>query len=105
MPYMPAMFSKKWFQAYGGYPAGNLGDGENYEIVTEYGDEAFFRVLAEQGIRHKPVQEVVCYHFKEGEKASHFLTWLLDICLPFIARASGLVTILRWAKARYAQSP
>lgn len=95
MPYMPALFKREWFQELGGYPHGNIGDGKDFSKVIRYGDEAFFDKLATNGIGHVSAPDVMCYHFKEGEKATHPLSWLFDIFGPSLARKTGLVWLIR----------
>ena len=69
-PYMPAVFQKSWFNDFGGFPHGNIA-GSTYDEVVTYGDEAFFNVLKSAGISHKTTPRSLCYHFKEGERATN----------------------------------
>lgn len=71
-PYMPSIFKKEWFQAYGYFHHGNLGDGIDPNNVINYGDRDFFERLARVGIHHKSLSSVLCYHFKEGEMEHRF---------------------------------
>jgi glycosyltransferase involved in cell wall biosynthesis len=100
MPYMPALFKREWFEVFGGYPLGNLGDGIEFSKVLRYGDEAFFDKLAANGIHHIAASNVMCYHFKEGEKATHPLSWFLDIFGPSLIRRTGLIWLFRKIRQR-----
>lgn len=100
MPYMPSLFKREWFEELGGYPLGNLGDGKDFSKVIRYGDEAFFDKLAATGIRHMSASDVLCYHFKEGEKATHPLSWFLDIFGPAVVRKTGLLWLIRRVRAQ-----
>lgn len=84
-PYMPALFRKLWFETLGGFPEGNIA-GSSYDDVLEYGDESFFNTLKSVGIAHKTTPRALCYHFKEGERATNPFIYLLTIALPgFVA--------------------
>jgi GT2 family glycosyltransferase len=67
-PFMPTLFRKSWFEEYGGYHEGNIGDGEDTERVVEYSDIDFFKKLRDRGISHLSASNSFCYHFKEGER-------------------------------------
>lgn len=84
LPFMPSLVRKSWFEKYGGFPLGNLqGDG-GYGSVASYGDESFFRVLKSHGVRHRSVEGVFCYHFKEGERETSMLTYFSNILIPHL---------------------
>jgi hypothetical protein len=95
LPYMPALFKREWFEDFGGYPHGNIGDGKDFSKVLRYGDEAFFDKLAANGVGRVAASDVMCYHFKEGEKATHPLSWFLDIFGPALVRKTGLLWLIR----------
>jgi len=64
--YMPCAFYKKNAVTVGLYPEGNIA-GKTFDDVIEYGDENFFRKLADNGIVHVTSLDSIVYHFKEGE--------------------------------------
>jgi hypothetical protein len=66
--YMPVLFDKSAFESEGGYFEGNLGNGENLDVVLSYGDEDLFRRLNLRGLEHITSLNSFCYHFKEGER-------------------------------------
>lgn len=66
--YMPCMFYKKITDIIGFYPEGNLHDGTSFNVIKQYGDEAFFKKAKVCGIEHVTAMDSICYHFKEGEK-------------------------------------
>jgi GT2 family glycosyltransferase len=69
--YMPALFRKEWFQKITFYPEGNLRlSASEYEKVHLYGDEFLFNEFAKAGISHVTTSTALCYHFKEGERAT-----------------------------------
>jgi cellulose synthase/poly-beta-1,6-N-acetylglucosamine synthase-like glycosyltransferase len=80
-PYMPAMFKKSWFTEFGGFPEGNLAGG-SYSDVRMYGDEAFFFSLSSSGISHRTTSRALCYHFKEGERATTWANFLTSQVVP-----------------------
>ena len=67
--YSPCAFHKVNAYRAGLYPEGNIA-GKSYDEVDEYGDERFFRKLAEINIPHYTVLDSIVYHFKEGERTS-----------------------------------
>ena len=82
-PFMPVMISRQIFLKFGGFPEGNL-RGDNYFDISEYGDQYFFRKLHENAFRHKSLENVFCYHFKEGEKNSSFVSRVKFEFVPYL---------------------
>jgi glycosyltransferase involved in cell wall biosynthesis len=81
--YMPAVVSKEFFLAAGGYPEGNISiestanyiDGKSYSLAhigdrLVSGDDAFVRKFLRHGGRHITVNSALVYHFQEGEKST-----------------------------------
>jgi GT2 family glycosyltransferase len=86
LPFMPTLVRKKWFDDLGGYPHGNIQGLDGYKSVSKYGDQFFFEKLSDYGVLHKSVEGVFCYHFKEGERESNFLTYIRNILVPSVIR-------------------
>lgn len=84
LPFMPTLVRKLWFDDLGGYPHGNIQGDEGYKSVSKYGDQYFFERLKDYGVSHKSVEGVYCYHFKEGERESNFLTYIFNILVPSV---------------------
>ncbi len=64
--YMPCAIYKSKAIGVGLYPKGNIA-GKNFNEILFYGDEFFFKVLENKGIRHITALDSVVYHLKEGE--------------------------------------
>lgn len=64
--YMPCAFRKEKAIQVGLYPEGNIA-GDNFSTIIEYGDERFYRKLANIGVKHVTSLDSIVYHFKEGE--------------------------------------
>lgn len=64
--YMPCLLDKAMALKAGLYPEGNISGG-TWKMVREYGDQAFFRRLAELGVKHVTAMDSLVYHTKEGE--------------------------------------
>ncbi|GFE59661.1 glycosyltransferase family 2 protein [Geobacter sp. AOG2] len=64
--YMPCMFFKDQALQVGLYPEGNLA-GSSFNDVTGYGDDVFFKRLAQIGVQHVTALDSIVYHLKEGE--------------------------------------
>lgn len=96
LPYMPSLVRKAWFENLGGFPHGNIQGPGGYNSVASYGDEYFFGKLRREGVSHKSVDGVYCYHFKEGERAASTAIFLKDILIPAL-----VFPVLRILRAAY----
>ena len=65
--FMPLMIYKDNARLVGYYPLGNLHDGD-YNKIKSFGDQEFYKRLAELGIEHITSNDSIIYHFNEGEK-------------------------------------
>ncbi len=91
-PYMPALFRMEWFKNFGLYPEGNLRlSSENYENVSEYGDQHLFRLFKQSGIEHITDPNSFCYHFKEGERSDSVVDDLLNLLYTFRVKVSSFI--------------
>lgn len=100
LPYMPSLVRKVWFEKFGGFPHGNIQGSSGYNSVASYGDEYFFARLHREGISHKSVEGVFCYHFKEGERATNFTVFLKNVLLPALTFPTLRIlrAAYRWVK-------
>lgn len=64
--YMPCMLYKDQAVQVGLYPEGNLA-GSSFNDVVGYGDDVFFKKLAQIGVQHVTALDSIVYHLKEGE--------------------------------------
>lgn len=65
--YMPCLLYKEMAILAGLYPEGNIAT-INFETISEYGDESFYRRLNSFGVKHITSKDSIVYHLKEGEK-------------------------------------